>query len=144
MNPIVLDWPGGNHAFQLRLGELHQLQEKTDAGPEFLLRKLQAGQWSASELREILRLGLVGGGLDHASAVKAVDRALGNVPLMEFKVAALAVLIAALYGPPDDEVGKNSPVEPTPAESEKTDDGGSATLSATARPVVGRRKRSAK
>lgn len=144
MGPIIIDWPGGNHAFQLRLGELHQLQEKTDSGPEFLLRKLQAGQWAASDLREILRLGLVGGGLDHASAVKAVDCALNNVPLMDFKVPALAVLVAALYGPPDDEVGKNSPVEPTPAESEKTDDGGSATSTASALPQASRRKRSPK
>lgn len=143
MHPVVIEWPGGEHQFQLRLGELSQLQEKTDCGPEFLLRKLQAGQWLAVELREILRLGLIGGGMDHVSALKAVTRALDAAPLMTFKVPALTVLIAALYGPPDDEAGKTLPEVPTPA-PEKTENGSSATSTASAQRQASARKRSAK
>ena len=125
MQPLVLAWVGGEHPFRLRLGELEGLQQKTDCGPEFLLNKINFGQWSAIDLFETFRFGLIGGGMASDEAVKLVRSAFDRHPLIDFKVPAQAILGAALYGPPDDPVGESGPVEPTPGE-QKTGGGSSA------------------
>ncbi|MEE2860840.1 MAG: gene transfer agent family protein [Pseudomonadota bacterium] len=126
MQPVVIRWPGGEHAFRLGLAELETIQQKTDCGPEFLLHKLNAAQWNASELVEVLRSGLIGGGMPHVDALKIVRKAFDLHPLISFKVPAQEVLASCLYGPPDDvqddASGEADPVEPTP-ENEKTASG---------------------
>lgn len=126
MEPVIVQWPGGEHPMKLALAELEGLQGKTDAGPEFLLNKLRLGQWSASDLFEVIRWGLIGGGMDHIEAEKLMKRVFDQHPLGLFKLAALTVLAHALYGPADDAVGEDGPVmEPTP-DQQKTENGGSA------------------
>lgn len=126
MTPSMIVWPGGEHPFRLALGEFEGLQQKTDCGPEYLLLKLRSGQWSASELFETLRFGLIGGGMDQGAAMKAVRNAFDRHPLISFKVPALAVLVAGLYGPADDSTGEDSPAgDPTQTHSPAAD-GGSA------------------
>ncbi len=130
MEALVLAWPGGQHAFRLPLAQLELLQGATGCGPEFLLNKLNLGQWAATEPFEIIRAGLIGGGMDAVSAQEVVGRAFGRHPLIEFKVPAQAILGHALYGPPDDPVGELGPVTPTPASNEKMDSGSSAPFTA--------------
>ena len=118
MQPVVLTWPGGEHSFRLALAQLEGLQQKTEAGPEWLLMRLRAGQWAATEVFEILRFGLIGGGMEPVRAMTTVQGAFERHPLVQFKVPALAILMAALYGPVDDPAGKDSPAgETTPPES---------------------------
>lgn len=127
MESLVLDWPGGEHAFRLPLAQLEVLQQKTDCGPEFLLNKISLGQWTAIELFETIRAGLVGGGMPSVDAQKLVGAAFERHALIGFKVPAQAILGHALYGPPDDPVGENSPPDqPTPAAGSKTANGNSA------------------
>ena len=115
---VTMTWPGGEHPFRLALAQLEGLQQKTDAGPEWLLMRLQTGQWTAVEVFETLRFGLIGGGMEDGSAAKAVRNAFDRHPLIEFKVPALSVLMAALYGPTEDRVGEPSPAgETTPSGS---------------------------
>lgn len=125
MQSQVLVWPGGEHAFRLRLGDLEGLQQKTDCGPEFLLHKINLGQWAAADLFEVIRFGLIGGGMAAEAAQRLVRDSFDRHPLIDFKVPAQAVLCASLYGPPDDPVGENGPVNPTPESQQKTVDGGS-------------------
>lgn len=113
MQPAIIHWPAGEHPFRLPLAQLEVLQQKTDAGPEWLLMRFRSGQWTAVDAFEVLRLGLVGGGMAPVDALKLVQGAFDRHPLIGFKVPALEVLIAALYGPPDDEVGKPSPAGET-------------------------------
>ena len=130
MQPVMLVWPGGEHPFHLALGEFEGLQQKTDCGPEYLLLKLRSGQWSASELFETLRFGLIGGGMDQDAALKAVRNAFDRHPLISFKVPALAVLVGGLYGPADDPAGEDLPAgDPTPNPS-PTGAGSSASTTA--------------
>ncbi len=114
MEAVVLQWPGGEHAFRLPLSQLEALQQKTDCGPEFLLNKISLGQWTAVELFEVIRIGLIGGGMPPAEAHKLVGGAFDRYALIGFKVPAQAILGHALYGPPDDPVGEAVPVNPTP------------------------------
>ena len=114
---VTMTWPGGEHPFRLALAQLEGLQQKTDAGPEWLLMRLQTGQWTAAEVFETLRFGLIGGGMGDGDAAKTVRNAFDRHPLIEFKVPALGVLMAALYGAADDRVGEPSPAgETTPSD----------------------------
>ncbi|MFC6709867.1 gene transfer agent family protein [Paracoccus cavernae] len=132
MEPVVLIWPGGEHPFRLALRELQVIQEKTDFGPEHLLHRINLAQWAAADLFEILRNGLIGGGMPHVEALKACRKAFEDHPLISFKVPAQAVLAACLYGPPDDQPGESMPVaDPTP-DDQKTDDGNSPSITETA------------
>ena len=109
MTPVMLFWPGGEHPFRLGIEELRALQQKTDCGPEFLLMRLRSGQWHVDDLAETLRLGLIGGGMDQNAALKVVRDAFERTPMIAFKVPALTVLMAGVYGPAEDPAGEDSP-----------------------------------
>ena len=126
MRPIDLVWPGGEHTFDLRIGELQALQDACDAGPEFILNRILAGQWRYADLFDTIRLGLIGGGMERNEAGKLTREAFERNGLASFKITASSILGQALYGVEDDPVGKADPVTPTPAD-EKTGDGSSAT-----------------
>ena len=100
MQEVVIPWPGGEHAFRLGLAELETIQQKTDCGPEYLLHRINAGQWHVGDLIEVLRNGLIGGGMPHVDALKIVRKAFDNHPAILFKVPAQTVLAAFLFGPP--------------------------------------------
>lgn len=131
MQAMVIPWPGGEHAFRLGLRELRAIQQKTDCGPEHLLNKIKFGQWAVDELHEVLRNGLIGAGMAHVEALRLVDNAFDTSPGIAFKVPAMDVLASFLFGPPDDPVGEDMPVKPTP-EGEKTANGNSASTTASA------------
>lgn len=132
MVPLTQTWPGGEHPFRLALAQLEALQQGTDAGPEWLVMKLNSGQWLATEVFDILRLGLIGGGMPDGRARQIVTAAFDRHPLIAFKVPALAVLMAALYAPADDPAGKPSPAgETTPIDSPE-ENGGSAPTTVSA------------
>lgn len=112
-------WPGGDHPFRLGLGELRAVQDKCDAGPELILQRIRMGIWKVDDLFEVLRFGLIGGGMDRSAATKLVQDTFDRTPLLEFKVPALAILAFALIQPEDDPVGEPSPAgETTPSGTE--------------------------
>ena len=126
MTPEVIVWPGGEHSFRLGLAELQGLQQATDCGPEWLLMRLRSGQWLPEDPPEVLRWGLIGGGMDPAEAKKLAFGTFDRSPGASFKVPAMAVLMAWLYGPADDPVGKPSPAGETTPTAESEASGSSA------------------
>ena len=124
----MIQWPGGMHPFRLGIAELAVIQQRTDCGPEWLLHRISVGQWQAIDLIEVLRNGLIGGGMPHVDALKAVTNAFDLHPMIAFKGPALQVLGACIYGPPDDPVGEPLPVTPTPAHDDQTGNGSSAPI----------------
>ena len=126
MQVVTVQWPGGLHAFGLGIAELATIQQKTDCGPEWLLHRINTGQWQVTDLIEVLRNGLIGGGMAHVEALKLVRNAFDLHPMIGFKIPAQTVLAACLYGPPDDPVGEPLPVGPTPGNDDQTDAGSSA------------------
>lgn len=117
MRPFTLSWPGGRHDFCLRLGELRSLQAACDAGPEELFIRLRAGRWKADDFIQVIRWGLVGGGMAPDKAATLVTPLVDLHPLSEFKICALAILGHALFGPGDDPVGEDAGAAETPPES---------------------------
>lgn len=95
---VTLDWADGEHSFRLRIGEIRELEHKTGRGIQHVMRRISDGEWFVDELRETLRLGLIGAGMAPPQALKLVRRYVEERPLIESIQPALAVLVAALSG----------------------------------------------
>lgn len=103
---ITLDWADGTHDFRLGWKQLVELQEKCDAGPNLILQRLFDGAWRVQDISETIRVGLIGGGMKPADALKLVRTYVEDRPPMESVLVAQAVLGAGLMGAPDETLGK--------------------------------------
>ncbi|WP_454914983.1 gene transfer agent family protein [Xanthobacter sediminis] len=102
---VTIPWGDGDHVFRLALEHLLELQEKTDAGPVELLLRIKGQGWRVQDLRETIRLGLIGGGKTPTEALVLVGRYVDRRPLLESVPVALEIITAALVTP-DDAPGK--------------------------------------
>ena len=100
---VRLPFGDGAHDFALNIGQLEELQEKCDAGPEEIFDRISSGKWRISDIREPLRLGLVGAGMDPIKAAILVDRYAGPGSLAMWKDPAQRVILGALVGAPDED-----------------------------------------
>lgn len=100
---ITLAWADDDYTFSLKWGELIELQEKTDCGPGYLLDQLWQNTWKVQHLSEIIRLGLIGGGLEPVKALKLVRTYVESRPPMESIALAQAILAISLQGAPEEE-----------------------------------------
>lgn len=103
---------GGEYEFCLRWGELIELQESRDGGPQWLLARMAAGQWQVQDVREVLRLGLIGAGTPTSTALRMVKTHVEQKPFdlggeNGLLILAAKVLAAALHGV-EDEVPKSN------------------------------------
>lgn len=98
---VSFAWADGEHTFALKIGQLIELQEKCDAGPPMILTRLEAGAWRVSDVRETIRLGLIGGGMSPTDALKLTIRYVDERPLGESSLVAQLILAAALFGAPE-------------------------------------------
>lgn len=110
----------GKHDFQLRIAELEELQELTDAGPEEIFHRVSEGRWRVADIRETIRLGLKGAGMEPLKARAMVDRYADAGDLANQKSLVTAILAAALVGAPDEDEPAGEPKgesDPSPDES---------------------------
>lgn len=105
---IAVHWADGEHTLRLAIGQLRELQKRTDAGPAELLDRLHTRRWRVDDLRETLRLGLIGGGMAPMTALERVIVYVDGRPRQESAAPAAAVLLAALVGVLDDPVGNGA------------------------------------
>lgn len=121
---ITLSWGGEDRKFRLALGQLRELQENVNKwraainapliGPAGLMRQLSEADAWPGDVREIIRLGLIGAKEIPIGEVPAlIRRYVDERPLAESTSIAHAVLLAAIVGVPDDPVGKK-PKRPRP------------------------------
>lgn len=104
---VVQAFGDGEHTFRLGIKQLEELQEKCDAGPLMVMRRLLDGGWRLADVRDTVRLGLIGGGMTSAEAIKLVARYCSEGQLSEGVVVAQAVLGVAIFGPGEEEPGKS-------------------------------------
>ncbi len=103
---VTFDWADNTYTFSLRWGELASLQEACDAGPYVVLQRLHSGEWRVEDISNIIRLGLIGGGMEPAPALKLTRAYVEARPPMENLIPAQVILSAALTGAPEEKVGE--------------------------------------
>lgn len=110
------------YEFCLRIGELIELTEARDVGPQMLLYRLENGVWHPKDLIETIRFGLKGGGMDALEAKKLANHVVKEGYLIENLSVAVAILQAALVGVPDDmpEMPDEEPGEPKTSGTESS------------------------
>ena len=117
---ITLVWPGGEHTFALRLGELRALQGACDAGPEQILNRMIAGAWRVDDIIETIRLGLIGGGMrdkDARDLVRRVTEGEERRGLMAYRQVALQIIMASIAADPDDPLGERTGASAAPPQN---------------------------
>lgn len=121
---VTFDFGDGTHTFRLAIGQLRELQEKLNTvrarigapliGPQALYEELRSTNVWPQDVGEIIRLGLIGGGMKPVEAFQLVQRYVYERPLAESSVAALLILGAALVGSPEEDIeGKGEAADRT-------------------------------
>lgn len=111
----------GRQVFEMTIAGLEELQETCDAGPEEILDRVLTGRWRVDDIREPLRLGLIGGGMDANAALVMVARYAAPGNLGPHKALVACIVGAAIHGAPDEDTPPEKPkrrgAPPSPAES---------------------------
>lgn len=124
-----ITWAGGEHEFDLKIEHLRALQDRCDAGPEWILARLSNKQWHVNDVVDTIRLGLEGGGMEKGEARKLVQRYVEDRPLTLSVLTAQAVLLLALYGDPDDQPGEPDAGTGKPTRTRDPEENGASTAS---------------
>ena len=95
---VTLTWADDDYTFRLPIKQLIELQELCDAGPSFIMARLQQGAWTVQDVRETIRLGLIGGGVEPTAALKLVRNYVDDQPLLQNAIIAEAIVAAAIVG----------------------------------------------
>lgn len=107
-------WQGGEHDFCLaKIGDILSLESTCDSGIMAIMRRLETDSWKLNDVRETVRLGLIGGGMSEKDALQAVKVHVDANPrgLAPSVVLAHTILAAVIIGVPDDPVGKTGAPE---------------------------------
>lgn len=116
---LTLFWGDGEQQFRFAIGQWRELQEKVNGrrvaigapaiGPTTLLNAFRAKDAWPDDIRDVLRIGLVGGGLTPQKAHALLSHFFDGKPPFEHMQPAFLVLFAGLVGVPSDPVAKKKP-----------------------------------
>lgn len=110
---LTRDWAGDTYTFKLPLEQLEEHDEACAAGPLTVLERLVAGSWRITDVRDTIRLGLIGGGLKPSEAAKLVRRHVEAFPWLDAVPLAVAILAATIRGEYDEDApGKTNAAKP--------------------------------
>ncbi len=84
--------------FELRIGEIAELERLCNAGIGEVIGRVDSGRWRFADIRETIRLGLEGGGTAPVEADILTERYVDERPLGENVPLASAILGALLGG----------------------------------------------
>lgn len=107
---ITFEWGGEEHTFRLGLKEVRELQDnpRVGIGPLALYRRIESGDWRVDDCREVIRVGLIGGGMKPDLALTKVKRYVDDFAAVDSVPPALTILGAFLVGDPFEPVGKTT------------------------------------
>jgi len=124
MEPRRILWPSGEDEFLLRIGEVEALDDLTPDGAMDLRYRLSQGvprgslAYAPVKAREVLaclRLGLMGAGMDRATAERKVKQAWDDGDVGELNLLAYTILSLAFAAKEHDPVGEEEAGEETSA-----------------------------
>lgn len=96
---VTAPFGDGEYTFRLTVPCLIELEQKCDAPFTVVLHRLNSGAYKIEDIRQTVRLALIGGGTAPADALRLVKRYVDETPPLEdsLKVARLA-LMGVLFG----------------------------------------------
>lgn len=117
------DFAGRRRKFQLRIGEIGELEQVCGAGLGAVYARVATMQWRVDDLRETIRLGLIGGGASPAEAhglvrnyVDADDAPKGEgLQLAADILTACINGVSAAAGKPEGEGASDGPATSPPS-----------------------------
>lgn len=89
-------------------GEFRLLQDRHDLGPMGFEHVLRAGAWKVEHVSDVIKFGLIGGGMDEAEAARLVETTIQAGRLLKYVPLAHAIVLVAL-GPMDPETAPKKP-----------------------------------
>lgn len=111
---VSLDWGDGEHEFNIaKIKEALELEDNCKCGVAEIFERLKSGKWYVNDIRETLRLGLIGGGKEPVKALMLIRRYFDDRPWQESVQTAMIVLMAAMVGVPGDQIGKTADSDST-------------------------------
>jgi len=108
---VIQDFGDGTYLFRLPCKELDELQTITGVGPAELYRRLHVHTWVRRDIRETIRLGLIGHGMDPVKAMRLVKFYVDDRPLLPHRDLAMKLLEAVLEGVAAATAGKTEAAE---------------------------------
>ena len=101
---VVSDYfAGERRTFALPVfGEMRLLQDKHDLGPMAFEHLLRGGGWRVEHVSDVIRFGLIGGGMGEAEADRLVTSTIAAGRLLRYVPLAHAIILCAL-GPMEPE-----------------------------------------
>lgn len=105
---VTLAWGDGDYTFRLGYGELLQLQKVCDGGPDWIAYQIRSVNCRVEYVREVMRLGLIGGGMKQNEALPKV-RSFFDDQMRDYdnnRLIAWAIIEAGLRGIDDNTLGK--------------------------------------
>ena len=95
---VAIDWGDGTYTFRLRLIDAIELQSKCEAPIATIVSRVNGGGYSIADIRETIRLGLIGGGLKPHDALRLVRTYVDDRPLIESYAVARLILGGLMFG----------------------------------------------
>lgn len=93
---VTGEWGDGVHAFRLTVAGLIELEQKADAPFGVVFQRLIKGEFKIADVRETIRLGLIGAGKSPVDALVLTERYI--LPLAESLPIAKAIVAASMFG----------------------------------------------
>ncbi len=88
----------GDHTFAMTFNLAAQWEDENGKSLFRTYRRMLDGEFGLRDIREVLRLALIGGGKKPAEALKLVETYVEGQPLGEYQELSLMILHAAFYG----------------------------------------------
>ncbi len=100
LTSITLEWGDGDQVFDLPIAQVEELEAKTGLGILRIARRIWESEAKTTEVREVLRLGLIGGGKDPIQALALMRFYFDPAPASHYAVAYKVLKAWADANPP--------------------------------------------
>lgn len=121
---VELEWGDGTHSFNIaKIAQVFELEDKCGCGVNEVFSRLRDGRWRLNDIRETIRLGLIGGGKNPADALLLTKRYVDDRPWAENILVAQTILMAAIVGVEGDNPAKKE-------DADQAQDSGFTTMTA--------------
>jgi len=97
--PLRMFFGDAEHTFALPPAMILELERTTDAGIGRLCSRLFAREFAYADVKETLRIALIGGGMDPKRAAEMIETYVTGRPLIHGYEIAVAVLEHVWFGP---------------------------------------------